>query len=161
MARKRQEKIDRILKSAQDLMDVIKPIPESMITRQPDENEWSIFETAIHVRNVAMFAYGLRIRRLVYEVDPLFANYNEDSDRLADMRKSQPIEEVVEMIAAEHRAISQILSLLSEEAWERSGRHPESGQLSIGFLARRLAVHAEDHIQQIRDTYGILSSQGG
>jgi heat shock protein HspQ len=158
MVQNQQELIKRIRKSAQDLMDVIKPIPESMITRQPDENEWSIFETAIHVRNVAMFAYGLRLRRLVYEVDPLFANYDEDSDRLADMKKSQPVEEVVEMIAAEHRAISQILSLLSEEAWERSGRHPESGSLSIGYLANRLADHAEDHIQQIRDTYSILSS---
>ena len=158
MVQNQQEIIKRIRKSAQGLTDVIKPIPESMITRQPDEKEWSIFETAIHVRNVAMFAYGLRLRRLVYEVDPLFANYDEDSDRLADMKKNQPVEEVVEMIAAEHRAISQILSLLSEEAWERSGRHPESGPLSIGFLAKRLADHAEDHLQQIRDTYSILSS---
>ena len=158
MVQNQQEIIKRIRKSAQDLTDVIEPIPDSMITRQPDEKEWSIFETVIHVRNVAMFAYGLRIRRLVSEVDPLFANYDEDSDRLADMKRSQPVNEVIDMIMAEHGAISQILSLLSKEAWERSGRHPESGRLSIGFLAKRLADHAEEHIHQIRDTYSILSS---
>jgi len=50
------------------------------------------------------------------------------------------------------------LSMLSEEAWTRSGRHPQSGQLSIDFLAMRLAAHAEEHIEQIRDTVRILSS---
>lgn len=158
MDQNQQEIIGRIRKSAQDLTDVIEPIPDSMINKQPDEKEWSIFETANHVRNVAMFAYGLRIRRLVYEVDPLFANYDEDSDRMTDMKRSQPVNEVTSMITSEHRAISQILSLLSEEAWERSGRHRESGSLSIGFLASRLADHAEEHIQQIRDTYNALSS---
>jgi uncharacterized damage-inducible protein DinB len=158
MLQNQLEIIERIRKSTQDLTDVIEPIPDSMITRKPEEKEWSILDTVIHVRNVAMFAYGLRIRRLVHEVDPLFANYHEDSDRLADMKQSQPVREVVEMIAAEHRAISQILSLLSEEAWERSGRHSESGRLSIDFLARRLADHAEEHVQQIRDTYGTLTS---
>ena len=157
MAHSQQEIIERIVKSAQDMSKVVESIPNSMITSKPAEKEWSIFETAVHVRNVAMFAYGLRIRRLVTENDPLFADYDEESERLVDMKKSQPINEVVDMIAAEHRAIGQLLSLLSEEAWGRSGRHQQSGILTIDFLAMRLAVHAEEHIEQMRDTHRTLS----
>ena len=159
MAHSQQETIERIMKSAQDLSEVVDSIPKSMINSKPADKEWSIFEIAVHVRNVAMFVYGLRIRRLITENDPLFANYDEESDRLNDMKKSQPVEDVVEMNAAEHRAIGKILSLLSEEAWERSGRHRQSGQLSIDFLAMRLAAHAEEHIEQMKDTHRTLSSK--
>ena len=161
MAQNQQEIIKRILKSAQELTGITESIPKSKISSKLAENDWSIFEIVLHIRNVAMFGYGLRIRRLVYETDPLFADYDEESEKLNDMKRSQPVNEVIEMIAAEHRAIGQILTLLSEESWQRSGRHPESGQLTIEFLAKRLADHAEEHIGQIRDTYRILSSMEG
>ena len=71
------------------------------------------------------------------------------------MKKGQSITEAAGMIAAEHQAISQILSLLSEDAWLRTGLHPQSGPLTIEFLARRLAEHADEHIQQIKETYSM------
>ncbi len=36
--------------------------------------------------------------------------------------------------------------------WQRAGRHPERGAMSIEFLARWAADHAEDHAAQIAAT---------
>lgn len=62
------------------------------------------------------------------------------------------------MILAEHRQLAALLSTLPEEDWNRAGYHPESGALTIEYLARRIVEHAGEHQRQIADTLRVLSN---
>lgn len=150
--------IEQLRTLGQSLEELVWSIPEKHLSERPENDAWSIKEIISHTRNVAMLAYGLRIRRLAYEVDPLFADYDEDSPLLRELSDEQPAKESVRMIHAEHDLIADLLSLLPEGAWQRAGRHKTRGSLTIEFLAQRIVAHAQEHYQQIEKTAQILAS---
>ena len=144
-----QQIIDRIRTSADALRRAVARLPAGKQAVPPREGEWSAIETLIHLRNAVVMVHGLRIRRLFYETGPVFADYDESAHRQADLERGEAVPELVETIVAEHQQLARLLATLPDEKWGREGRHPELGPMSIGFLARRVAEHAEEHAAQI------------
>jgi hypothetical protein len=157
MSRNREILIDRIVTSAQNIRKTVDSVPVDKLTVSPSVGEWSVEETLAHVRNVAVLVYGLRLRRLLNEDDPLFAGYDEERFLQTAVLQPQPISDIVQTIVAEHEQTARLLSTLADKSWHRTGHHPESGTISIEFLARRLAEHAEEHNQQIINSLSQLS----
>ena len=133
------------------LHEALAMVPRGAHDRPPRPGEWSVRETLIHTRNTVMMAYGLRIRRLLYEADPLFADYDEAGFRREDLHRGESVDELAHMIVREHEQIAALLDGLPDDRWARQGRHPELGPMSIELLARRAAEHALEHTQQISE----------
>jgi DinB superfamily len=133
------------------LAAAVAAVPPGQHDRPPRAGEWSARETLIHVRNVLVMVYGLRIRRLLYEREPVFADYDEAAFRQEDLARREPVEDLVRMITAEHEQIARLLDGLPADRWERAGRHPELGPMSIASLASQVGPHTEEHAGQIRD----------
>ncbi len=150
--------IEQIRALGQSMEELVISIPEKHLSARPDSDAWSIQEIVSHTRDVVMLAYGLRIRRLLYEPKPLFPDYDEDNELLRALSDEQPVKEGVRMIRAEHDLIADLLSLLTDSAWQRVGTHRTRGSLSIKFLAQRIVAHAQEHHQQIEKTAQILAS---
>jgi hypothetical protein len=55
------------------------------------------------------------------------------------------------MITIEHEQIARLLDGLPADRWQRAGRHPERGLMSIASLAGQVGPHTEEHAGQIRD----------
>lgn len=149
--------LDDIQATAETLRSTFEGIPAALVDQRPAPEEWSVTETLVHMRNVVMLVYGLRLRRLLHEDETTFANYDEGNNLLSASRPQLPAAEIVEMIVTDHQQTVRLLKALPEEDWKREGRHPEFGLMSIEFLARRIALHAGEHVQQIVDTYKALS----
>jgi uncharacterized damage-inducible protein DinB len=158
MNQKHEKMIADIVKSAETIQRTVEEAPAELLERRPTEGEWSVAEILSHVRNVAALAYGLRIRRLFVESEPQFPDYDgERYLRSADWQLL-PAGENLEMILAEHRQLAALLGTLPDEAWNRVGYHPESGAMTIEFLARRIVEHADEHQGQIAETLRVLST---
>jgi hypothetical protein len=158
MSGKYETAIANILESAEAIQRTVESAPAELLDRRPAEGEWSVTEILAHVRNVVMLAYGQRIRRLFVETEPQFVDYDEGRYlRSADWRPL-PAGESLDMILAEHRQIAALLRTLPDEAWSRAGYHPESGELTIEYLAQRIAEHADEHQRQIAETLRLLSA---
>jgi len=149
--------ISRLRASADALAQTVTAIPSSLLDKRPAEGEWSVQEILDHTRNVVVLAYGLRLRRLLYEDNPQFSDYDEDLYQGRNLVQPLPVQETVEIIIAEHKQLARLLSALPDEAWSRTGNHPEAGSLSIVFMARRVAEHAEEHQGQIEATVKALT----
>jgi DinB superfamily len=143
--------IERIRASGDDVRRAVETAAPGQHDVPPRPGEWSVLETLVHLRNVVVMVYGLRLRRLVYEDLPTFADYDEATHRRMAMERRPAADHLVGMIVAEHAQIAGLLGELPDDRWERKGRHPELGEMSIGFLARRVAEHAEEHAGQIRN----------
>jgi len=118
-------------------------------TEAPRAGEWSALETLTHLRDVVVHVYGLRIRRLLYEDAPVFADFDEEGYRRASLARGESAEHLVDSIIGEHEQLARLLETLPDEQWARAGRHPSLGTMSIEFLARRVGEHAEEHAAQI------------
>jgi hypothetical protein len=115
----------------------------------PRAGEWSALETLTHLRDVVVHVYGLRIRRLLYEDAPIFADFDEEGYRRASLARGESVEHLLDSIVGEHEQLARLLETLPDEDWARAGRHPSLGAMSIEFLARRVGEHAEEHAAQI------------
>jgi hypothetical protein len=147
----RRAVLEHIRSAPAALAAAVAAVPSGQEDRPPRAGEWSTRETLIHVRNVILMVYGLRIRRLLYEREPVFADYDEERFRREDLARREPIDELVRMITAEHEQIAGLLAALPGDRWQREGRHPELGAMSIAHLAGQVGPHTEEHAGQIRD----------
>jgi len=152
--------VERIRAAGAALARTVAGVPVARHARAPQEGEWSIRETLIHLRNVVLMVQGLRIRRLLYEPDPVFADYDEAAFRREDLAKGEAAADLARMIEAEHEQVARLLGTLPDDRWQRQGRHPELGAMSIELLARRMAEHTEEHAGQITETARRLGTAG-
>jgi len=149
-----RETLDRIRASTGVVRRAVESVPRDRFDRPPMPGEWSALETMTHVRDVIVHVYGLRIRRLLYEDDPLFADFDEEGYRRASLARGETAAALLETIVGEHEQLARLLAALPDADWPRQGRHPVLGAMSIEFLARRIGEHAVEHAAQIKAAHG-------
>jgi hypothetical protein len=154
MTPEHREIVDQIHSSSAVLRRAVEAAPPGRLTRTPSAGEWSALETLTHVREVVVHVYGLRIRRLLYEDDPVFADFDEESYRRASLARGDTAGALLDTIAGEHEQTARLLTALPDADWARQGRHPVFGVVSIELLARRIGEHAVEHAAQIAAAHG-------
>jgi len=143
--------LERMRSSAGVVRRAAEAAPPGRFGRPPREGEWSALETLTHLRDVVVHVYGLRIRRLLYEEAPVFADFDEEGYRRASLARGETVGDLLDTIVAEHEQLARLLQALPDADWSRQGRHPSLGVMSIEFLARRVGEHAEEHAAQIAE----------
>ena len=143
--------IERIRSSAVVVRRAVEAAPPARFGVAPRAGEWSALETLTHLRDVVVHVYGLRIRRLLYEDAPVFADFDEEGYRAASLARGETAGALLDTIVAEHEQLARLLQTLPDADWAREGRHPTFGVMSIEFLARRVGEHAEEHANQIAE----------
>ena len=143
--------LERIRSSAGIVRRTVETAPPDRFGQPPRKGEWSALETLTHLRDVAVHVHGLRIRRLLYEDAPVFADFDEESYRRASLARGETVGSLLDTIVAEHEQLARLLQTLPDAAWSRQGRHPSLGVMSIEFLARRVGEHAEEHAAQLAE----------
>ena len=83
--------IDRIRSSAAVVRRAVGAAPPGRFGLAPRPGEWSALETLTHLRDVVVHVYGLRIRRLLYEDAPVFADFDEETYRRASLARGEAI----------------------------------------------------------------------
>ncbi len=150
MTPERRALLERMRSSADAVRRAVVATPPDRLARPPRAGEWSALETLTHLRDVIVHVHGLRIRRLLYEDAPLFADFDEEGYRRASLARGESAGDLLDTIVAEHEQLARLLQTLPDAEWAREGRHPSLGWMSIEFLARRVGEHAEEHAAQIR-----------
>ncbi len=143
--------IERIRASAVVVRRAVEAAPPARFGVAPRAGEWSALETLTHLRDVVVHVYGLRIRRLLYEDAPVFADFHEEGYRRASLDRGEAIGDLLDTIVGEHEQLARLLQGVPDADWSRQGRHPQFGVMSIEFLARRVGEHAEEHAAQISE----------
>lgn len=141
--------LDRMRSSADAVRRAVAGAAPHQLGRPPREGEWSALETLTHLRDVVVHVYGLRIRRLLYEDAPVFADFDDESYRRASLARGEAGTDLLDTVVAEHHQLARLLQALPDAEWSRQGRHPTLGVMSIEFLAGRVGEHAEEHAAQI------------
>jgi hypothetical protein len=146
--------LERMRSSAGVVRRAVEAAPSDRFAQPPREGEWSALETLTHLRDVVVHVYGLRIRRLLYEDAPVFANFDEEGYHRASLARGEAVGGLLDTIVAEHEQLARLLQALPDADRSRQGQHPSLGVMSIEFLARRVGEHAEEHAAQIAEATG-------
>jgi hypothetical protein len=119
-------------------------------TRRPGAGGFSLVENIWHLADLEREAYGVRIRRLLTETDPMLANF--DGDRIAREREYQKkgLGEGLAAFALARRRNLERLRAVSGAAWKRSGTQESVGPITLADVPGLMAEHDRSHGEDIR-----------
>jgi len=153
-AAEREALIARYADGANEVERAIRDIGRKAFDRRPPDGSWSAREVIHHLADSEMTS-AIRIRRLLFEDEPVIGGYDEAGYAVAFHYADRPIEPALAALRAARSTTVQILQGLDDAAWARQGTHTESGPYGVEDWLRIYAGHAHEHADQIRRAAGV------
>jgi hypothetical protein len=122
---------------------------EKELRWRPQDDEWSLKEIAGHLRDNEELALE-QMRLMAGEEEPQLPARDVDGLPLERDYRSADVQELLVAFAGLRRQTYRLLWSLAPEDWDRCGRHPYRGEVTIVQIARELAEHDLGHLWQAR-----------
>ena len=135
--------------TADEIAQYIAAAPAAELHRRPQPGKWSVVEIIAHLAEDELVT-SWRYRQMLE--NPGCALPGFDQDRWATWGRYQEwsADEALSMFRLLRAANLRLLRALTEDEWTRWGTHAERGRISVRDLARHMAGHDRNHLQQIR-----------
>lgn len=116
---------------------------------RPAPAVWSTLEYGAHVRDV-MRLFGERLRLMVEEDDPLFADWDQDATALAERYDLQdPATVAVALLEAAEETAARF-DAVPPEAWDRPGRRSNGSVFTVRTLGQYFLHDVVHHLHDVR-----------
>ena len=135
--------------AAHELESQLWGLDEDELRWRPSDDAWSLKEIAGHLRDceehflqsLELIAFQESARVPAFDADALVLEH--------EYREIDLYEALERLEYLRHRTVNLLWSLAPED-WERTGRHPYLGHVSIGQLVREQSEHDLEHLWQAR-----------
>jgi hypothetical protein len=102
---------------------------------RPAPGVWSPLEYGAHVRDVHR-VFADRLRLMLAEDDPLFANWDQDETAVTERYDLQDPATVASELVAAAEAVAAAYDAVPAEAWQRRGRRSNGSAFTVDTLGR-------------------------
>src|SRR5215472_5969148 len=131
------------------IANLLKGISDAKLVERPLPEKWSVCEIIAHLAEDEL-ATSWRYRQMIESNGCALASFDQDQwARLGNYRSWKPAD-ALNMFRLLRDANLRMLSNLTEDEWQRYGVHAERGRISVRDLARHMAGHDMNHVDQIR-----------
>ena len=131
------------------LAELIRGVPQAKLAKSPAPGKWSVGEILAHLAEDELTS-SWRYRQMLEQDGVALAGFDQDLwAKLGNYAGWKP-DEALEMFRLLREANLRMLRALSPEQWQRSGVHAERGRITVRDLARHMAGHDRNHLDQIR-----------
>jgi hypothetical protein len=145
----RQALIERYAAGHQAVLDALQGITDAELDARPNPDQWTPREVVHHLADSEMTS-AIRLRRLLVEDHPEIPNYDEEAFAKRLFYTDRPIAAALDALNAARRTTLEILERMTDQDWQRSGTHSESGPYSARTWLEIYAAHAHDHAAQVQ-----------
>ncbi|HZQ49666.1 MAG TPA: DinB family protein [Candidatus Dormibacteraeota bacterium] len=148
---RRRELVEKYRVGSQAVLDAYDGITDDELDRSAS-GEWTPREIAHHLADSELNS-AIRLRRIVVEDRPVLNGYDE-AQFARVLTRDRPIAPSLEAMRWARESSLQIVERLSDEEWERTGTHEESGPYSVDTWLEIYAAHPHEHAAQVRRSRG-------
>jgi hypothetical protein len=142
--------IEKIRQLPSQVRELVRELTDEQLYTHFLEGEWSVAQNVHHLVDSHMNTY-IRMKLMLTEERPTLKPY--DQAKWAELPDYQlPIETSLKLLEALHERWTVLFESLSYEQWQRTGYHPEVGQIRVDDLLKSYAEHGEAHLDQIQRT---------
>ncbi len=124
-------------------------LPEAARKWRPAEGKWTAHEVVVHCADSETYGHT-RIRLVLAEPEPLIVGYDENVWARTFDYHAHDVELAFRTIEAVRANTAACLRRLPETAFNKAGRHTQSGAYTDGDWFRIYAEHLEVHARQIQ-----------
>ena len=127
---------------------LIKAASPATLRKKPAPGKWSVAEILAHLADVEIVV-GWRIRSILGAPGTEVQAYDQNAwNTSLHYDKRDPRKDLVQQRILREANLA-LLKTLAPEQWKQFGIHSERGQESIQHIAKMIAGHDLNHIQQI------------
>jgi hypothetical protein len=155
-----EERSDLIAKYTAGYDEVLKALdgfPADDLGAHPIPGKWSAREIVHHLGDSESTS-AFRLRKLLVEDNPTIEGYDEAQFAVKLRYNERDMAPALEAFRSSRETTAQLFSMMSEDDWQRSGVHTESGPYSVEKWLGLYAVHAHNHAEQIERLKDALGS---
>ena len=154
----REDAIRRYAEGPALLRAALARVPAHAMKWRPAPAAWSAHEVILHCADSETTSY-VRLRFLLAEPEPVLVGYDQERWAGALDYHGLPLEPALAAVEAVRANTVPLLRRLPEEAWQRTGRHTESGAYGVLDWLRIYAEHLEGHSRQIEQNVEAWSAR--
>jgi hypothetical protein len=125
------------------------PSADADLRWRPGAGEWCALEIVGHIRDAADIEHA-RVLRLMAEDRTQLDGYDERAMVEAAAYATADRAQLERDLADACERLAALLDGLTPEQWERPGRHPVRGDVTVRRRIRRYVEHAPEHFEQMR-----------
>jgi uncharacterized damage-inducible protein DinB len=144
----REQWIDQIAAAPGALRAAVAGMDESRLNTPYREGGWTVRQVVHHLPDSHLNAY-VRFKLALTEDSPLIKTYDEAAWAALPDSRDTPVEVSLTLLTALHERWVGLLRALDEQAWTRTFRHPEWGELRIAQTLGLYAWHGRHHVAHI------------
>lgn len=139
--------------TAAQLVRLIAGRSAEQLSARPSPEKWSVTEILAHLAEDEI-ATAWRYRQIIEHDGGALAGFDQDLwARLGNYGAWAP-HDALDLFRLLREANLRMLASLMAEQWERSGQHAERGRLTVRDLARHMAAHDINHLEQVEALLG-------
>lgn len=144
----RRSAIETIAGTPAALREAVTALDDHQLDTPYREGGWTVRQVVHHLVDSHINAY-VRLRLALTEENPVIRPYDEVAwAELWDARE-EPVELSLALLEGLHARWTALLRRLPGAAFERSWRHPVSGEHSVDVLVQMYAWHGSHHVAHI------------
>jgi len=147
----RAERIDTIRRFPKELAAAVSGLTEDALTATPIADEWSIVQNVHHCADSHINSY-VRFKLILTEEEPPLKPYAEPLWAQFRDANDTNMSHTFALLNGLHARWVDLLTSLTEDQWQRVGRHGELGQVSVDDLLQTYDEHCRAHLEQIGRT---------
>jgi hypothetical protein len=128
---------------------LLRDTPESKVSRRMQPDKWSIVEIIAHLAEDELVT-SWRYRQMIESPGCDLRGFDQDLWAVYGRYQEWNLADAFTMFRLLRVANLRMLERLTDEEWQRHGIHQERGRITVLDLARHMAGHDANHLQQIR-----------
>jgi hypothetical protein len=148
----REVLIEKIGQFPAELEALVSGLTEEQLLTPSLEGEWTVAQNVHHVPDSHMNSY-IRCKLIATEDNPTLKPYNEKMWSQFTDASGPDLSTSLALLKALHARWVVFWHNLPDEAWTRTGYHPENkATVTLDDMLRDYVAHGEAHLDQIRRT---------
>ena len=130
------------------LAELIEDLPEATLRQRPAPGKWSIAEIIAHLAEDEI-ATSWRYRQMIENSGCTLPGFDQDEWARLGAYASWNSAEALQLFRLLREANLRMLGRLTGDEWNRCGLHEERGKITVRDLARHMAGHDVNHLNQV------------
>lgn len=129
-------------------------LSHSGVTQRPRPNVWSALEYACHVRDVFTI-FDMRLERMLTEIAPTFANWDQDATAITDRYDIQDPLVVRGQLSVAANQLAERFDSISGAQWSRVGLRSDGATFTVDSFGRYLLHDPIHHLWDVSRTHQV------
>ena len=143
--------IEHIRQLPAQVAALVEPLTPKQLTAVTIPGEWSVAQNVHHLADSHMNSY-IRCKLIATEENPTLKPYDQDLWAALPDSSTAEVATSLTLLRSLHSRWADFFAALPEQAWARTGFHPENGSVTLDSQLRTYVNHGHGHLDQIQRT---------